>query len=130
MKKIMIPMVALALFAACNGGGSSESKEATPAAKEETKAADDNSALEDKALGLIGKSGCTTCHKINEKLTGPAYTDVAKKYANTPANVDTLVNKVIKGGSGNWGDVPMTAHTDLPREDIETMVKYILTLGK
>ena len=125
----MIPLVALALFAACNGGGS-ETKEATPAAKEDTKAAEENSALEDKALGLIGKSGCITCHKINEKLTGPAYTEVAKKYENTPANVDTLVNKVIRGGSGNWGDIPMTAHADLPRADIETMVKYILTLRK
>lgn len=130
MKKILIPVVALALFAACNGG-SNETKDAgTTAAKEENKATAANSELEDKALDLIGKSGCTTCHKINEKLTGPAYTDVAKKYENTPANVEMLVNKVIKGGAGNWGEVQMIPHPDLPKQDIETMVKYILSLRK
>lgn len=128
MKKILIPFVALAIFAACNDSGK-DTKDTT-AAKEETKKTPGDEALEDKALGLIGKSGCVTCHKIDEKLTGPAYTDVAKKYENTPANVDTLVNKVIKGGSGNWGTVPMLAHPDLPKEDIETMVKYILSLRK
>jgi cytochrome c len=82
----------------------------------------------EKALTLIGSNGCTTCHAIDRKVIGPAYKDVANKYENTPAVVDTLISKVKKGGMGNWGNIPMTPHPDLPDEDIRTMVVYILSL--
>ncbi|HCN83750.1 MAG TPA: cytochrome c class I, partial [Sphingobacteriaceae bacterium] len=45
---------------------------------------------------------CLVCHKLNEKLIGPAYSDVAKKYPSTPANINMLADKIIKGGSGVW----------------------------
>jgi cytochrome c len=85
-------------------------------------------AANDKGLELIGASDCTACHAIDRKIIGPAYVDVANKYENTQANIDTLVQKVKKGGMGNWGNVPMTPHPDLPDADAQEMVKYILSL--
>jgi cytochrome c len=82
----------------------------------------------EKGLKLVANSDCLTCHKINEKVIGPAYKEVAKKYASTPANIKMLAGKIIKGGSGNWGGIPMTAHTTLSQADAELMVKYVLSL--
>ena|SRR5438105_9026279 len=82
----------------------------------------------EKGLEMIGALDCTTCHKINEKNIGPAYIDVSKKYEATEANIDTLAHKVIKGGSGNWGSVPMTAHPALSVDSAKEMVRYILSL--
>ncbi|MFT3682592.1 MAG: cytochrome c class I [Ferruginibacter sp.] len=133
MKKFVITAAVAAVLFSC-GGGSTEKKEetgATPAepSKEEVKPAASNP-LEEKALALIGQSDCVTCHKITEAVTGPAYIDVAKKYENTEANVNMLVEKVLKGGKGNWGEVPMLAHPALSKEDATTMVQYILSLKK
>ena len=81
-----------------------------------------------KGLALIGQSDCLTCHKVSEKVVGPAYQDVAARYAGKPGIEDSLANKVIHGGSGNWGQVPMTAHANLSHDDAVAMVKYILLL--
>ncbi|MCC8410974.1 c-type cytochrome [Mucilaginibacter sp. UR6-1] len=77
---------------------------------------------------LITKSDCLACHKVDTKLVGPAYIDVAKKYPATPANYATLAKKVIDGGSGVWGQVPMSPHATLAVADADKMVKYILSL--
>ena len=128
MKKFFITAAVAAVLFSCGGGEKKEeTAAATEPAKEEVKPANP---LEDKALALIGQSDCVTCHKINEAVTGPAYIDVAKKYENTPANVEMLVEKVLKGGKGNWGEVPMLAHPALSKEDATTMVEYILSLKK
>ena len=82
----------------------------------------------ENGLKLVANSDCLTCHKINEKVIGPAYKEVAKKYASTPANIKMLAGKIIKGGSGNWGGIPMTAHASLSQSDAELMVKYVLSL--
>lgn len=84
----------------------------------------------ERGLELIGASDCTTCHAIDKKNIGPAYIDVAQKYENTEAVIDTLVSKVLKGGQGNWGAVPMTPHPNLPEADAREMIKYILSLKK
>jgi cytochrome c len=81
-----------------------------------------------KGMTLLANSDCLTCHKLNEKVIGPAYKEVAKKYANTPANIKMLAGKILKGGSGNWGAIPMTAHATLSQADAELMVKYIMSL--
>ena len=78
---------------------------------------------------LIPKSDCFACHKVSEKLVGPAYVDVAKKYPKTDSTVGSLVNKILKGGSGVWGPVPMAPHTNLSAEDTKKIVKYILSLN-
>lgn len=74
-------------------------------------------------------SDCFSCHAIDHKLVGPAYQDVAKRYAGQGnAVIATLVQKIKKGGSGHWGDIPMTPHPQLSDADITTIVKWILSL--
>ncbi len=107
-------------------GGSDTKEKATITASATDISADPNYK---KGLELIGKSDCLTCHKINEKSTGPAYSDVAAKYA--PAadtTIQRLAGKIIKGGAGVWGTIPMTPHPQVPQADAEQMVKYILLL--
>lgn len=83
----------------------------------------------EKGKALIGKSDCLACHKVDQKLVGPAYQDVAKKYKPTKANIDLLAGKIVKGGAGVWGQVPMSAHPQVPVEDAKKMVVYILSLS-
>jgi len=77
---------------------------------------------------LIEASDCRTCHHDKDKVIGPAYIDVAKKYPNTDENVKKLSAKVISGGTGVWGQLPMVAHPNISQEDAEAMVKYILSM--
>ena len=77
---------------------------------------------------LVSKSDCLTCHKVDVKVVGPAYKDVAAKYPATAASYATLTQKVIAGGSGNWGTIPMAPHPNLAPADVKKMVEYILTL--
>ena len=82
-----------------------------------------------KGLEIVSKSDCFTCHKIDEKLTGPAYRDVANKYAGMPDTIIRyLAGKILKGGAGVWGEIFMTPHATLSQEDAESAVKYILLL--
>jgi cytochrome c len=83
-----------------------------------------------KGLDLISKSDCLSCHKVSEKLVGPAYQAVAERYTASDEVIDTLSQKIIQGGAGRWGEVPMTPHPQIAKEDAETMVKYILSLKK
>lgn len=123
-KTFLILSAAIALYSC--GGGEAKPAETKPA---EATASTETPKLEDKALELIGSKGCTACHAIDKKVIGPAYIDVAKKYESTPAMIDSLSNKVIKGGKGVWGDVPMTANNVTP-EEAKDMVTYILSLNK
>ncbi|QIL38543.1 c-type cytochrome [Pedobacter sp. HDW13] len=79
---------------------------------------------------LINKSDCLGCHNKTNKIIGPAYIEVAKKYPATEKNINMLADKIIKGGTGVWGNMPMTAHATLKKEDAKLMVKYILSLKK
>ncbi|PWS30628.1 c-type cytochrome [Pedobacter paludis] len=79
---------------------------------------------------LINKSDCMGCHNKTNKIIGPAYVDVAKKYPATEKNINTLADKIIKGGTGVWGTMPMTAHPTVKKDDAKLMVKYILSLKK
>lgn len=77
---------------------------------------------------LIARSDCKTCHNTYLKTIGPAYADVAKRYANTTDNVAMLVSKVQNGGAGVWGEAAMTPHPDLDELDVKAMVEYIMGL--
>lgn len=79
---------------------------------------------------LIAKSDCIGCHKLDKKLIGPSYLDIAKKYPFNEKNVAYLSGKIIKGGSGVWGTIPMAAHASLKKDDAKSMAKYILSLKK
>ena len=133
MKKILITCMAFAAIAACNSSGDTKADEAkTDAAETKTETADVTKNPDyQKGLELASKSDCFTCHLIDEKLTGPAYAEIANKYAGMPDTIiGHLANKIIQGGTGVWGEVPMTPHTDLSKEDAEAMAKYILLLKK
>ena len=132
MKKVLCMITMAILATACGGGGSTEATKTTSAKEATASSANtlaDNPDYQ-KGLTLIAGSDCLTCHKTSEKNIGPAYKDVAAKYENTEANIKMLAEKVIKGGSGNWGAIPMTPHPQLKQEDVEQMIKYILLLKK
>jgi len=78
--------------------------------------------------GLLSKSDCLSCHKLDVKVVGPAYKDVTAKYSATEANYKMLTQKIIKGGSGNWGTTAMSAHPTLAPADVRKMVAYILSV--
>ena len=77
-------------------------------------------------INLIKGSDCISCHQFNSKSIGPSYADVAKRYKNTDKNRNYLVDKILKGGSGVWGEHGMSAHPDLDRGDAARMVDYII----
>lgn len=135
MKRILLTSAVALLFIACGGSETEKKDAATTATTSEaaeaaaTPAPSDNPDYE-KGLALVAGSDCLTCHKVDEKLIGPSYRDVANKYENTEANVKMLAEKIINGGKGVWGEVAMTAHPAVTQADAEQMVKYILLLKK
>ena len=77
---------------------------------------------------MKSRADCFTCHAVKLKNVGPAYIDVAKKYAGaSDAQVKTLVQKVKLGGAGNWGTVPMAAHPSASDEMLEKAVRWVLS---
>ena len=132
MKKYFILAGISALAFAC-GNSASENKAGetaeAPATEQTAPAAEATpSADEEKGIELIAGNDRLTCHKVNEKSIGPSYTDVANKYNADDATIADLAGKIIKGGTGVWGEVPMTAHPQLSEDDAKIMVKYILSL--
>jgi cytochrome c len=76
---------------------------------------------------LAKAKNCMTCHSITNKVVGPAYKDVAAKYAGQKDAENKLVQKVMKGGSGVWGAVPMPANTQVSEAEAHILVKWILS---
>lgn len=83
-------------------------------------------AVAEDAEVSIANSDCSACHNMSEKLVGPSYKEIAAKYPNSPENIDMLASKIINGGKGNWGEIPMAAHPSINEETAKAMVKYIL----
>jgi len=129
MKKVLGTMVVVVSLMACGENKESKTAEGTTTAAASTNSLSDNPDYQ-KGLALVGKSDCLTCHKVDEKNIGPSYRDVAAKYENTDENVKMLAGKIIKGGSGVWGNIPMTPHPALSQEDAEALAKYVLLLKK
>jgi cytochrome c len=127
MKKIFFLIATTAIIAACGGG---DKKEAPAEEKKTETAADDNTSnpVYIKGVELVGKSDCATCHRIDEKNAGPAWRDVANKYPDSDSTINYLAHKIISGGSGVWGEVPMAPHADMPMEDAKALAKYVLLL--
>lgn len=134
MKKSLILFAVVAMFSACGGGqkssGGSDSTTTTTTTTTSTSSESSTAVKDTLGESLIAKNDCLTCHKTDQKIVGPAFVDVAGKYTASDAVIDTLANKVIKGGSGNWGTVAMTPHPSLSLDDAKHMVKYILSLKK
>jgi cytochrome c len=86
-----------------------------------------------KILALARKSGCLTCHSVNKKLVGPAWKDVATRYKSKSDARTVLIEKVSKGGRGNWSDVVGNVamppyYPRVSKENIERLVDFILSL--
>ena len=79
-------------------------------------------------MALAQKNGCMACHAVDKKVVGPAYQDVAKKYAGKSA--DELAKSIKAGGSGKWGPVPMPAQAALSDADAKTLAAWILAGAK
>jgi cytochrome c len=81
-------------------------------------------------LALATSKNCMACHAIEKKLVGPSYKDIAAKYAGQADAVDKLANKVVKGGSGAWGPVPMPANAQINDADAKKLVAWIMAGSK
>ena len=137
-KPLNLALLAVAgLTFACGGGEKAAETTTTDAAAPAAPAQEIS--LEDKykddpiyikGLEKVKGSDCTSCHMVDRKIVGPSYADVAAKYESTEENVTMLAQKVIAGGVGVWGEVPMPAHPGLTEEDAKDMVRYVLLLKK
>ncbi|MEJ8839710.1 c-type cytochrome [Ramlibacter sp. AN1133] len=82
-------------------------------------------ALADQALATA--KNCMACHAIDKKLVGPAYKDVAIKYSGQKDAVDKLAAKIMKGGAGVWGPVPMPANAQVNEAEAKKLAAWVLT---
>lgn len=81
-------------------------------------------------LALAQKNACTACHSVDKKLVGPAFHEVAKKYAAQKDGAAQLTDSIRKGGSGKWGNVPMPAQPALSEADAKTLAEWVLSGAK
>lgn len=127
MRRFLIVPLAFAVLMACNN-------ESKPDEKKTDETADitkDPNYQKGNEMVWSSSNDCRTCHNINDRISGPAFKEVASKYAGMPDTIVThLAKKIIDGGSGVWGEVVMPAHPNISQPDAETMVKYILLLKK
>lgn len=79
---------------------------------------------------LAQKNGCLACHNVDKKLVGPAYQEIAKKYASVKDAEATVATSIKSGGQGKWGPVPMPAQAALSEADAKALAKWILAGGK
>lgn len=78
---------------------------------------------------LAKKYACVACHNVKgAKTVGPTYAEVAKKYAGQKDAAAKLADKVKKGGTGVWGQIPMPPNAAVPDADIQALVKWVLSV--
>lgn len=121
MRTILIAFVIMIGLASCGGKKSDQAEQDQPAQL---------STGQLVAIGklLVDESDCKTCHHPTNKIIGPAHTEVAEKYEFNDENIKLLAGRIINGGSGVWGEIPMTPHADVSQEDAEKMAMYVLSL--
>ena len=90
------------------------------------------SAMATDMPAIAKKNNCTACHAIDKKVVGPAWMEVSKKYKGDAGAEARLITKVSKGGSGNWGSMPMPANDPAGKKqaDMKALVQFILGLAK
>jgi len=77
---------------------------------------------------LAKSKNCLACHATDKKLIGPAYKDVAAKYAGDKEAASKLAQKIRAGGVGNWGQIPMPANPQVSAAEAETLAKWVLSI--
>ena len=157
MKKTLLLISCVALLAACNNNENKQADDGEKyyesPGTDSTNAADLNASLRQSEVDtnitnigtdrsvvpaspetfvrgekLIAQSDCLACHQVDKKVVGPSYKEVAQKYEFNDKNVNYLADKIMKGGKGVWGELPMTPHPGLAENDAQEMAKYILSL--
>lgn len=83
-------------------------------------------AFADQALAT--SKNCMACHAVDKKLVGPSFKDVANRYANQSDATAKLASKIVKGGSGVWGPVPMPANNQVSEADAKKLAAWVLSL--
>jgi len=78
-------------------------------------------------LALATSKNCMSCHAVDRKVLGPAFKDVAAKYRDTKGAADMLASKIMKGGSGVWGPVPMPANNQVSEADAKKLAAWVLS---
>ena len=84
------------------------------------------SAFAQSGADLAKAKNCMACHAVANKLVGPAYKDVAAKYAGQKGAEDKLVQKIMKGSAGTWGPVPMPPNPQVSEAEAHALVKWVL----
>jgi cytochrome c len=79
-------------------------------------------------LALATSKNCMACHRVDAKLVGPAYKDVAAKYAGQADAANKLAAKIMKGGAGVWSAVPMPANTQVTEVEAKKLAAWVLSL--
>ena len=125
-KSFVVVLSGMFLFSACGGEKKEAQQEEFVVNESGAPAAAADPIAE--GMALVAASDCKTCHHTDNKIIGPSHKEVAQKYEFTEANVKMLAEKIIKGGQGVWGQIPMTPHPDVKQEDAEKMARYVLSL--
>ncbi len=79
-------------------------------------------------LALATSKNCMACHAVDKKIVGPAFKDIAAKYAGDKTAVDRLATKIQKGGGGVWGPLPMPANTQVSEAEAKKLATWVLTI--
>ena len=129
MKKYLMICGIAAVVVACNKKEANPNMDSNVMLEEPVvKVVDSAAAGKHEGLALIEGADCLTCHKDDVRVVGPSYQEVADKY--TDGDLDMLADKIIEGGKRNWGEIPMTPHAGMSKENAKKMVEYIMTLKK
>lgn len=86
-----------------------------------------SASAEQTGLDLARSKNCMSCHSVNNKVVGPSFKDVAKRYAGQADAESKLVTKVMKGGAGAWGMVPMPANAQVTEAEAHQLVQWVLS---
>ena len=131
---IVFALLIASVFAACSSENTTKNVDASTVQVTPVETVDSSNvtAITEEPLAegakLMKSTDCYSCHNEDANLVGPSFKKIAEKYSNTKNNNASLIEKVIKGGQGVWGQVPMQAHPTLAKDDAAKMVTYILSL--
>lgn len=124
MKKILLAGTLGLMIVSC----SKKENTAEVASSSETAAVSERAKSNLSGDQIMETLDCSGCHSVNERMIGPSYKEIAGKYSEK--DTELLASKIIEGGSGVWGSVPMAAHPQVSKEDAKKMVEYILSQKK
>ncbi|MBU3681154.1 MAG: c-type cytochrome [Flavobacterium sp.] len=121
---LCVSLVLVCIILSCNRSTSSSIEKAI----DRESSTDESAAMSQlmSAEELLSANDCAACHHEKESVIGPSYSQIAKRYSIT--DIPQLTEKIIKGGKGNWGETPMTAHPGLSQDEATVILTYILSM--